>query len=104
MKALLVRAEVNLSDGAVPAAEADAKRALEIARTSQGSAPYSDGTGLAWLLLGQVRAKKGDAPGALEAFNAAMENLSHSVDSDHPKLLLARRLASDLSGHPVSTR
>jgi serine/threonine protein kinase len=104
MKALLVRAEVNLSDGKVPAAEADAKRALEIARTSQGSAPYSDGTGLAWLMLGQVRAKKGDITGALEALHAAVENLSHSVDSDHPKLLLARRLESGLSGDPVNTR
>jgi serine/threonine-protein kinase len=102
MKALLVRAEVNLSDGMVPAAKADAKRALEIAQSSQGSAPYSDGTGLAWLMLGQVLAKEGDNPGALEALNAAVDNLSHSIDADHPKLLLARRLASALSGWPAT--
>ncbi len=102
MKALLVRADVNLSDGKLAAAEADAKRAMEFARTSQGSAPYSDGTGMAWLMLGQVLAKEGDDSGARQAFNAAVENLSHTIDANHPRLLLARRLVSVVSGHPVS--
>jgi tetratricopeptide (TPR) repeat protein len=98
MRALLIRAEVNLSDGKVPAAEADAKRALEFARTSQGKANYSDGTGLASLVLGRVLTKEGDESGAHTAFSAAVENLSHTVDPDHPKLLLARQLASVPSG------
>jgi hypothetical protein len=93
MKALLIRAEVNLNAGMGAAAEADAKRVLRLAGTAQGIAPYSNCTGLSWLMLGRVLKKRGDEVGARKAFQAAVENLSNTVDADHPKLLLARQLA-----------
>jgi cytochrome c-type biogenesis protein CcmH/NrfG len=48
-----------------------------------------------WLMLGRVLARRGDPVGARKAFQAAVENLSNTVDADHPKLLLARQLAED---------
>jgi tetratricopeptide (TPR) repeat protein len=93
MRALLIRAELNLNDGRVADAEEDARRVLGLARTAQGSAPYSNGTGLSWLMLGRVLRRQGDQVGARKAFQAAVENLSNTVDADHPKLLFARQLA-----------
>jgi tetratricopeptide (TPR) repeat protein len=93
MRALLIRAELNLNVGMETAAEADARRVLELARTAQGSAAYSNYTGRSWLILGRVLQRRGDQVGAGKAFQAAVENLSNTVDADHPKLLLARHLA-----------
>jgi hypothetical protein len=72
------------------AAEKDARQTLALAQEAQGGLPHSDRTGLAWLILGEVLEKRGDAAGAAEAFDAAVENLSHTVDADHPMLLRAR--------------
>jgi serine/threonine protein kinase len=93
MYALLIRAEVNLSDGKVAGAEADARRVLDLARSTQGSKRYSYHTGLASLVLGRVLAKQGDEVGAHKAFRWAVDNLSNTVDPAHPKLLMARALA-----------
>jgi tetratricopeptide (TPR) repeat protein len=93
MRALLIHAELDLKDGRVAAAEADARRVLGLARSAQGSAPYSNCTGLSWLMLGRVLKAQGDHVGGRKAFQAAVENLSNTVDADHPKLLLARQLA-----------
>jgi len=93
-RALLVRAEVNLDEGNVFAAEADARRALGLAETAQGSASYSNRTGLCWLVLGRVLQKQGNDGMARRAFRAAVENLENTVDADHPKLVQARLAAS----------
>jgi tetratricopeptide (TPR) repeat protein len=91
--ALRVRAELNLRENQTAAAEADARRALKFAQGAQGGVPYSNRTGLAWLTLGSVLAKEGNTAEAAKAFRAAVDNLSHTVDADHPKLLRARQLA-----------
>jgi hypothetical protein len=70
-----------------------ARRALELAQTAQGSAPYSNRTGLAWLMLGRILKAKGDEVGGRQALQAAVDNLSNTVDADNPQLLLARHLA-----------
>jgi tetratricopeptide (TPR) repeat protein len=93
MTALVPRAQLNLNEGRLAQAEADARRALLLARNAQGGVPYSNRTGLSWLVLGRVLAKKGDAAGSQQALRAALENLSNTVDADHPMLLLARQLA-----------
>jgi tetratricopeptide (TPR) repeat protein len=94
-EALRARAELNLAEGKLAAAETDARQALALAQEEQGGLPYSDRTGLAWMVLGQVLAKNGEAAGADKAFDAAVENLSNTVDADHPMLLRARGLARD---------
>jgi serine/threonine protein kinase len=91
--ALLTRSELNLSDGKLAEAEADARQLLSIVREAQGGIPYSNRTGLAWLMLGRVLAKEGNAAGAREALQAAVIHLSNTVDADHPMLQQARQLA-----------
>jgi serine/threonine-protein kinase len=92
--ASLARAELNLAENDLAAAESDARRALTIVEKAQGGIPYSNRTGAAWLMLGKVLAKKGDASGARAAFRAAIQNLSNTVDADHPLLQEAQRLAA----------
>jgi serine/threonine-protein kinase len=93
MAALLPRAELNLKEGRLAQAEADARKALALAQDAQGGVPHSNRSGLAWLVLGKVLAKKGDTLGARQALLAAIDHLSNTVDPDHPLLLLARQLA-----------
>lgn len=89
---LLSCAELNLAVGLSTAAQADARQALSYAQAVQGDRPYADRTGRAWLVLGRVLAKQADAPRAQQAFQAAIANLSETVDADHPKLLASRQL------------
>ena len=97
-RALLFRSEANLVDNRLDAAAADAKLALSIAQSAQGHTPFSNRTGLSWLMLGRVMAKQGDTAGAGRAFHAAVDNLSNTVDEDHPALLLAREFVQSSSG------
>jgi serine/threonine-protein kinase len=92
--ASLARAELNLAENDVAAAESDARRALSIVQAAQGGIPYSNRTGAAWLMLGKVLAQKGEASAARAAFRAAIQNLSNTVDADHPLLQEAQRLAA----------
>jgi tetratricopeptide (TPR) repeat protein len=91
MTALVARADLNLKEGQLAEAEADARKALSLAQGAQGGVPRSYRTGLAWLVLGKVLAKKGDSVGGHEALLAAIDHLSNTVDPDHPLLLLARQ-------------
>jgi tetratricopeptide (TPR) repeat protein len=95
MTALVPRAELNLKEGRLAEAESDARRALSLAQKAQGGVGYSNRTGMSWLVLGRVLAKKGDAAGSQQALRSALEHLSNTVDADHPMLLLARQLAPD---------
>jgi serine/threonine protein kinase len=91
--AFQARAELNLRAGYLPAAEADARQMLALARAAQGSLTHSDRTGGACLVLGDVLAKGGNTAAANKAFNDAAENLSDTVDAGHPALLRAQALA-----------
>jgi hypothetical protein len=93
MAILLPRAEINLTEGRLAEAEADARQALLLAQSAQGGVPHSNRTGLSWLALGKALAQKNDADGARQAFHAAVDHLSNTVDANHPMLLLARELA-----------
>ena len=92
LRALLLRSDLDLSEGQVSAAKADARRALSLAQTLQGSLPYSNNTGLAWLALGEALSKQADDAGAQQAFHTAVAQLSHTVDDNHPSLQRARGL------------
>jgi len=91
--ALRVRAELSLQENALAAAEADARKALTLAQAAQGGVPYSNRTGLVWLTMGNILARKGAVAEARQAYRAAVEHLSHTVDATHPKLLAAQQLA-----------
>jgi tetratricopeptide (TPR) repeat protein len=91
--ALRARAELNLEEGRLADAEADARRALSITQAAQGGVRYSDRTGRAWIVLGRVFSQQGHAARAHEAFVAAITHLSNTVDEDNPVLVRARELA-----------
>ena len=99
MAVLRTRAELNLTEGKMAAAEADARRALSLAQAAQGRMPHSNRSGLAYLILGRVLAKQGRAAQANSAFHAAAEHLSSTVDADHPMLVLARQFERDGASH-----
>jgi serine/threonine protein kinase/tetratricopeptide (TPR) repeat protein/predicted outer membrane lipoprotein len=99
VRALLARSELNLREGRVEDAGTDARQALAVSQMLQGGIAYSSRTGLAWLMIGRVRSAQGDAPSAHEAFQAAVDHLSHTVDANYPALLDAqRRLGGGATG------
>jgi serine/threonine-protein kinase len=98
LAAELGRAEAELLAGDAPAAATDARAALNKARSLQGDAPYSDQTGLSWLMLGRATQQLGDNEQAHKAFEAAVSHLSNTVDENHPALAHARALASGKPG------
>ncbi len=97
MGALRSRAELAIAEGNLAAAETDARGTLALAREQQGGVPYSNRTGLAWLTLGKVLAKKGEARQAHDAFQAAVANLANTVDAGHPMLRAAQQLAAEVN-------
>jgi serine/threonine-protein kinase len=100
-EALLARARLSLQEGKGAAAEADARRMLALAQSAQGGQAYSDRTGIAALMLGEVLAQQGNAAAAGADFRQAVENLSHTVDPGHPMLLRAHLLLGAPAGVPT---
>jgi len=92
ISAALGKAEVELVQSDAAAAVATARTALGLAQSLQGTSEYSNNTGLSWLVLGRALEAHGEQAQAHEAFQAAVNNLSNTVDEDHPELLQARKL------------
>jgi eukaryotic-like serine/threonine-protein kinase len=86
----LGQAEALLRAGDALAAKQTAQRALDTSVAVQIDFPYSQRAGRAWLLLGRASQELGDPVQAQKAFVAAVDNLSHTVDENHPALLQAR--------------
>jgi len=90
--ALTERAKVNYLDDNLEQAESDAKQALRLAQSQQGNEPYSNRTGLAWLVLAEVLQKSGRPQDARGALKEAIAHLENTVDAVHPALQRARQL------------
>jgi serine/threonine-protein kinase len=88
--ARLGKSEVLLRTGDTRAAQTEARAALAAAKSLQGDLPHSYRTGRAWLMLGRALQKLGDGSQAQAAFAAAVDNLSNTLDADHPLLIQAR--------------
>jgi tetratricopeptide (TPR) repeat protein len=95
--ALTVRAEVNLEDDQLAAAEADARAALSLSEKLQGGKPYSNRTGLAWFVLARTLEKQGNTIEASKAVQSAVLHLTNTVDSNHPALIGAKKLSESLA-------
>jgi tetratricopeptide (TPR) repeat protein len=89
----LAKVEAEVLAGEIPDAVKDARAALGVATSLQGSLPFSSYTGLSWLTLGRALQAQKDRAQASRAFETAALHLSNTVDADHPALLDARRLA-----------
>ncbi len=90
--AALGKVTVELLAGSTGAAVTGARLALDITTAMQGGVPYSDYTGLSWLMLGRALQARGEIEPARKAFEAAVTHLSNTVDADHPELVRAREL------------
>lgn len=86
------RAELESGQGEGKLAEADARKALQVAQDLQGGKPFSGDTGLAYLTLGSILLQSGDVRGSHAALQAAVDHLSNSVGAEHPDTLRARGL------------
>ena len=91
-RALIARGEVHLEAGAFDPALADARRALEVARSLQGDKPHSSYTGLALLLIARVQEGQGERSTARETAQEAMPNLTRTLGEQHPAYRIAREL------------
>jgi serine/threonine-protein kinase len=90
------RAELESRQGNGKLAEADARKALQVAQGLQGGKPFSGDTGLAYLTLGGILRQTGDVAGAQAALQAAVDHLTNSVGADHPDTLRAQGLLAQL--------
>jgi hypothetical protein len=97
----LGKAKAELLAGDAATSAADARHALRAAQSLQSGSPYSNRTGLAWLMLGSALETLGDNTQAHKAFEAAVDHLSNTVDADHPALTEARRHLSAASSTRV---
>jgi tetratricopeptide (TPR) repeat protein len=90
---LLGRAEVSLDEAKWTEAAEEARRALVLAETRQGGKPYSNFTGLAWLMQARILHEQGDQTAAQHAAESAVAHFSQTVDPDLPAAKLAGTLA-----------
>jgi len=91
--ALIGRAEVALMENQLEAGLADIQDALRLSQSMQGGIPFSETTGRAFIVEGELRARTGNRTAAQAAFAAAVEHLTHTVDASHPALKRAKTWA-----------
>jgi tetratricopeptide (TPR) repeat protein len=99
-RALIARGEVHLETGDLASAMADARRALDIARSLQGDKPHSSLTGQSLLLTARVHQGLHDLPAARAAAEEALPQLTGTLGAEHPDSRRARDHAS-LTGGPA---
>ncbi len=92
--ALIDRAEVALMENQVEAGLVDIEDALRLSQSMQGGIAFSETTGRAWIVEGELRARTGNTTAAQTAFATAVDHLSHTVDASHPALKRAQILAA----------
>jgi TolA-binding protein len=86
-------AELQLRTGDAMGAAESARRALARSIQMQGGLPYSSNTGHSYLKLARALRDLGQSEQARVALAKAIDNLSHTVDEEHPLLVQARALA-----------
>jgi serine/threonine protein kinase len=96
VNAYRLRADIQLREGKIDEAEADARKAVLIAEHLQGANRFSGDTGLAYLTLAGVLTRKPDRTRAQEALRAAIDHLTNALGEEHPDTLQSKRLLSRL--------
>jgi eukaryotic-like serine/threonine-protein kinase len=100
--ALIGRAEVALLENQLEAGLVDIQDALRLSKSMQGGIPFSENTGRALIVEGELRARTGNANEAQAVFASAVEQLTHTVDASHPALKRAQILAAGSA--PISLK
>jgi serine/threonine-protein kinase len=96
VSAYRLRAEIEMRQGQSADAEADARKAVQMAESLQGANRFSSDTGLSYLTLGGVLLHAPDRSQAPVALHAAVDHLSNALGEDHPDTKQARRLIAQL--------
>jgi len=91
---LLTAAEICLQSGDLDAAESYARAALSAAQEIAPDAQRSADVGRAFALIGRARYARGDARGALDAFERARAPIANGLGDDHP---LVREIATRIA-------
>jgi len=86
-------AELQLRSGDAKGAAESARRTLARSVALQGGLPYSSNTGHSYLKLARALRDLGEAEQSRAALAQAIDQLSHTVDEEHPLLVQARALA-----------
>jgi eukaryotic-like serine/threonine-protein kinase len=89
---LRLRAELELAQNRIDAAQNDAARAIQLDLEVAAPGTQSRDLGLAYLALGRALLAKGQPEGARNAFSSALEQLRPTLGADHPQTRLAERL------------
>jgi hypothetical protein len=90
--ALCARADILLALGEPARAQADAQRALAVARKAQGQLPHSAATGTALRCQGEALAAQGQSTAAVAAWAEAEPLLVNTLGGSHPETLRVQRL------------
>ena len=85
-------AELQLRSGDAKGAAESARRTLARSVALQGGLPYSSNTGHSYLKLARALRDLGEAEQSRAALTQAIDQLSHTVDEEHPLLVQARAL------------
>jgi tetratricopeptide (TPR) repeat protein len=91
---LVRRSEIEVQVDKREQAEADAKQALNLLRSSMQTGVRSSNLGRAYLALGRALQSQGKTSEARSAFHAAEENLRETLGAEHPDTRSARLLAA----------
>jgi hypothetical protein len=86
--------EIQLQTGDATAAAASARQTLESSIDMQGGLPYSMNTGHSYLKLARALQLLGKPEEARAALASAVDQLSNTVDEEHPLLVQARALSA----------
>lgn len=90
--ALSSRADILLALAEPARAQADAQRALVVARKAQGQLPHSAATGTALRCQGEALAAQGQSAAAVAAWAEAEPLLANTLGGSHPETLRVQRL------------
>ena len=87
------RADMYLQQGDLDAALSDAQRAVQMARSLQGTMARSSLTGLALMSVARVQERRGEVAQARKAAAEAVTHLTDTLGDEHPETQKARRVA-----------
>jgi serine/threonine-protein kinase len=96
--ALARRAEALAMSDRADEAAADATRAVEIARSAQGSEPYSTFTGSALRAVARVRERQGQQREAAAAYTLAAAHFANTLGTTSPQALEIREAVTRITG------
>jgi serine/threonine-protein kinase len=94
------RASIEMAAGQVPAAERDARQAVELLQAGADPGNFSSSNGRAYLALARVLSAEGKVPEARAAAQQASEQLQKTLGPQHPETQAAEELNRSVNAAP----